>query len=129
MTPDKIVRNFQRCVNWEEKYLYMIELGERFCTLESEKCTDDYRVSGCQSQVWISIDLDNDCLKIKGMSDAVIVRGLIALIIIAFNGCSLDQAKTFDLQKWFNELELTQHLTPSRAVGLSEIVKSVYNKL
>ncbi|HIF9080301.1 TPA: SufE family protein [Photobacterium damselae] len=129
MTPDKIVRNFQRCVNWEEKYLYMIELGERFCTLESEQCTDDYRVSGCQSQVWISIDLDNDCLKIKGMSDAAIVKGLIALIIIAFNGCSLDQAKTFDLQKWFNELELTQHLTPSRAVGLSEIVKSVYNKL
>jgi len=125
MTPDKVITNFSRCKTWEEKYLYLIELGERYATLTPEQCVAENRVSGCQSQVWVTISIDKQQLNINATSDASIVRGLLGLLIIAYKNKSIQEATNFDIHKWFIKLELKDHLTPTRTIGLNAIIKNV----
>ncbi len=125
MTPEKLLKNFQRCKDWEERYLYLMELGERMCNLSEEKRTDESKLRGCQSQVWVSLSLDDGNIKLDAFSDAGIVRGLLALIIIAYNDTPIDNALDFDIKAWFESLDLEQHLTPTRTMGLNAIVKQV----
>lgn len=126
MTPDKITRNFQRCKDWEEKYLYLIELGERLPPYPSEKHPDQL-VRGCQSQVWLQLELDKDSsrLVLHTTSDAAIVRGLLALLHIAYHDVEMESALNFDIRKWFEDLQLLSHLTPTRASGLDAIVRQI----
>lgn len=125
MTPDKLKKNFSRCPDWEEKYLYLIELGDRFATLDEAFHTDAYLVPGCQSQVWVTLSVNDGKVALNASSDAAIVRGLLALLVIAFDGQPLADAKSFDLKGWFAELDLESHLTPTRTMGLNAIVNHV----
>ncbi|PJC87719.1 cysteine dioxygenase [Vibrio sp. HA2012] len=122
MTPEKVTKNFNRCSNWEEKYLYLIELGERFSTLPTTEQIHANQVQGCQSQVWLTLDYADGLIHINATSDAAIVRGLLALIIIAYNGQPAKQIDGFDLFAWFGEIELQEHLTPTRTIGLNAII-------
>lgn len=73
---DKLLRNFSRCANWEEKYLYIIELGQRLAPLSAEEHTAQNIIQGCQSQVWIVVEQgENGGLSLRGDSDAAIVKG------------------------------------------------------
>ena len=125
MTPEKVVRNFHSCVDWEEKYLYLIELGERFCTLSESEQIDGHRLHGCQSRVWVVLNKSDNVIELRACSDSMIVNGLLALIVIAYDKKSREQVLAFDLKAWFKQLELEQHLTPTRAIGIAEIVKQV----
>ncbi len=74
---EKLVRNFNRCANWEEKYLYIIELGQRLPALSPEAHNADNLIQGCQSQVWIVMQRnDEGVIELTGDSDAAIVKGL-----------------------------------------------------
>ena len=74
---DKLLRNFGRCANWEEKYLYIIELGQRLPPLSEEAHNPDNIIQGCQSQVWIQMQqTDDGVIDLQGDSDAAIVNGL-----------------------------------------------------
>nr|WP_086939873.1 SufE family protein [Thaumasiovibrio occultus] len=124
MTPEKVSRNFTRCSNWQERYLYLIELGERFATLPAELQLDSKRVSGCQSQVWLDMALnDAGNMQLNANSDAAIVKGLLALVIIAYDQQPPDEIVGFNIQAWFDELGLQQHLSPTRTQGLWSIVQ------
>ena len=130
MTPDKLVRNFARCNDWEQRYLYLIELGECMPRLDKAKQTEHYAMKGCQSQVWIdqSYSEETCTYQFEGHSDAAIVKGLVALAIIAFNNQSARQIVDFKITGWFEQLELTQHLTPTRSQGLLSIVTAIIEK-
>ena len=80
---DKLIRNFSRCLNWEEKYLYVIELGAQLPTLTEQQRQPDNLISGCQSQVWVAMTASDDGKVVfAGDSDAAIVKGLVAVVFI-----------------------------------------------
>ncbi len=128
MTPEKLVKNFNRCQDWEERYLYIIELGERLNAISDDKRTEDYLIKGCQSQVWLDqVKDDNGVFHFFGDSDAAIVKGLVAVTVIAFDSKTPKEILDFDINQWFEELELHKHITPTRSQGLSAMVASIQN--
>ncbi|WP_074011873.1 cysteine desulfuration protein SufE [Candidatus Sodalis sp. SoCistrobi] len=123
---DKLLRNFSRCGNWEEKYLYIIELGGQLPPLSAEMRTPDNLIAGCQSQVWIVLSTQADgSVQLYGDSDAAIVKGLIAMVFILYQGLTPAEIVTYDVRPFFDALALTQHLTPSRSQGLEAMVRGI----
>lgn len=127
MTPNKISRNFSRCSDWEERYLYLIELGEKLPNYPNSKVNDDYLIAGCQSRVWLGFDYDNvsQTFMFSALSDAAIVKGLLALLRIAYHGKTVEQVLNYDIRAWFQSLDLESHLTPGRAQGLDAIIEKI----
>ncbi|MHA6495615.1 cysteine desulfuration protein SufE [Escherichia coli] len=113
---EKLLRNFLRCANWEEKYLYIIELGQRLPELRDEDRSSQNSIQGCQSQVWIVMRQNaQGIIKLQGDSDAAIVKGLIAVVFILYDQMTPQDIVNFDVRPWFEKMALTQHLTPSRS--------------
>ncbi|AJI96048.1 cysteine desulfuration protein sufE [Yersinia ruckeri] len=129
--PDKqkLIRNFSRCHNWEEKYLYVIELGAMLPPLNAEQRQQENLISGCQSQVWISMTLDDQgIVQFAGDSDATIVKGLVAVVFILYQDLTPQQIIDLDVRPFFADLALSQHLTPSRSQGLEAMIRAIRNK-
>lgn len=123
---DKLLRNFTRCANWEEKYLYIIELGQRLPALSDEAHTPDNLIQGCQSQVWIVMTRHAEGrIDLQGDSDAAIVKGLIAVVFILYDQMTAQDILAFDVRPWFEQMALTQHLTPSRSQGLEAMIRAI----
>ncbi|WP_438917928.1 cysteine desulfuration protein SufE [Kosakonia cowanii] len=126
---EKLVRNFNRCANWEEKYLYIIELGQRLPALSPEAHNADNLIQGCQSQVWIVMQCnDEGVIELTGDSDAAIVKGLIAIVFALYQQMTPQDIVAFDVRPWFEKLALTQHLTPSRSQGLEAMIRAIRTK-
>lgn len=126
---DKLLRNFSRCANWEEKYLYIIELGQRLAPLSPEEHSVQNIIQGCQSQVWIVMDQDpTGVITLRGDSDAAIVKGLIAVVFILYDRMTAQDITEFDVRPWFEKMALTQHLTPSRSQGLEAMIRAIRAK-
>ncbi len=127
---NKLLRNFSRCQNWEERYLYLIELGEKLLPLSDKQKQVKNQVSGCQSQVWLVMKPNSDGkIQFFGDSDAAIVKGLIALVIINFQNKTGEQILTTDSKAFFQKLSLEQHLTPSRSQGLYDMIKTIHQRI
>lgn len=123
---DKLLRNFSRCGNWEEKYLYIIEQGGQLPPLSAEMRTPANLIAGCQSQVWIVLSAQDDgSVQLYGDSDAAIVKGLIAMVFILYQGLTPVELVAYDVRPFFEALALTQHLTPSRSQGLEAMVRGI----
>ncbi|MDX6020884.1 cysteine desulfuration protein SufE [Scandinavium sp. V105_16] len=123
---DKLLRNFSRCDNWEEKYLYIIELGQRLAPLSDEAHNPENIIQGCQSQVWIVMQRNAEGrIELQGDSDAAIVKGLIAVVFILYHQMTAQDIVTFDVRPWFEKMALTQHLTPSRSQGLEAMIRAI----
>ncbi|CAI2425127.1 cysteine desulfuration protein SufE [Serratia plymuthica] len=126
---DKLVRNFSRCLNWEDKYLYVIELGARLPALAEDERQASNLISGCQSQVWIVMHTDEQgCVEFHGDSDAAIVKGLLAVVFILYHQMTPQQITELDVRPFFAELALSQHLTPSRSQGLEAMIRAIRSK-
>ncbi|AZI87862.1 MULTISPECIES: cysteine desulfuration protein SufE [Kosakonia] len=126
---EKLVRNFNRCANWEEKYLYIIELGQRLPALSAEAHNADNLIQGCQSQVWIVMQRNAEgVIELTGDSDAAIVKGLIAIVFALYQQMTPQDIVAFDVRPWFEKLALTQHLTPSRSQGLEAMIRAIRTK-
>lgn len=126
---DKLVRNFSRCLNWEEKYLYVIELGSQLPPLEESERQAANLISGCQSQVWIVMNNNAEGrVEFHGDSDAAIVKGLLAVVFIVYHQLTPQQILDLDVRPFFSELALSQHLTPSRSQGLEAMIRAIRSK-
>lgn len=126
---DKLIRNFSRCLNWEEKYLYVIELGGQLAPLTEQQRQPENRISGCQSQVWIAMTAsDEGQVVFAGDSDAAIVKGLVAVVFILYHGLAPQQIIELDVRPFFADLALSQHLTPSRSQGLEAMIRAIRTK-
>lgn len=129
MTPDKLKRNFDRCADWEERYMYLIELGERLPAFPTTKLDDEYLITGCQSNVWLDLAINEEGqISIKASSDSSLVKGLLALVLIAYNEQNVSDVLSFDIKTWFTQLDLQSQLSPSRSQGLEAIVKHILNQ-
>lgn len=123
---EKLVRNFNRCANWEEKYLYIIELGSKLPESSESLYQPENVISGCQSQVWIKMQPQADgTISFQGDSDAAIVKGLIAVVFCLYQGLTAQEILALDVRHWFEQLALTQHLTPSRSQGLEAMIRAI----
>ncbi|WP_419793137.1 cysteine desulfuration protein SufE [Serratia fonticola] len=126
---DKLVRNFSRCLNWEEKYLYVIELGSQLPPLDESERQAANLISGCQSQVWIVMSNNaQGQVEFHGDSDAAIVKGLLAVVFIVYHELTPQQILDLDIRPFFSELALSQHLTPSRSQGLEAMIRAIRGK-
>ena len=111
--------------SWEDRYKYIIDLGKELPPLPDEFHTKDRLVRGCQSQVWIETALEDGKLQIAVDSDAFIVKGLLGIILAAYNNKSPSDILDFDIDNYFDSLELMNHLTPTRGNGLRAMVARI----
>ena len=122
----EIQSNFEFLDNWEDKYRYLIELGEGLMPFPEAYKTNEFKVDGCMSQVWLYPTKDaNGVYTFIADSDAVIVKGLIAIILSAFNGKNIQQIQTVPIDKIFDELGLGTHLSPTRRNGFFAMVDKI----
>ncbi|MBD5750200.1 cysteine desulfuration protein SufE [Citrobacter freundii] len=126
---EKLLRNFLRCANWEEKYLYIIELGQRLPELNDDLRCPENSIQGCQSQVWIVMRQNGErIIELQGDSDAATVKGLIAVVFILYDRMTAQDIVNFDVRPWFEKMALAQHLTPSRSQGLEAMIRAIRAK-
>ncbi len=111
--------------DWEQRYQYIIDLGKSIHGLPEDAKTPDKLVKGCQSSVWLESRVENGLVKFSVDSDAVIVQGLLALVMAAYNNKTPKQILDFDIDEYFTELDLERHITPTRGNGLRAIVAKI----
>lgn len=122
---DEIIDDLSFFDDWEERYKYIIDLGKDLSSMDATLHTPERLVKGCQSNVWIDVGQDGDKLLFAVDSDAIIVRGLLALVMAAFNEKTAAQILDFDIDGYFQQLDLEQHLSPTRGNGLRAIVAKI----
>jgi cysteine desulfuration protein SufE len=126
MALDDIRTDFALLDDWEDRYRYIIELGRALPPMPASLKTEDSKVRGCASQVWLvsTVKAGNGSapvLTFQGDSDAHIVRGLIAILFAIFNGRPADEILAHDPARDFAALGLKEHLTPQRSNGLASM--------
>ena len=123
---DEILDDLAFFDDWEERYKYIIDLGKELEPMQQSLKTDDKLVKGCQSNVWLDVlQAEQQQLHFIVDSDAIIVRGLLALVMAAFNQKSAEDIVRFDINAYFNALDLERHLSPTRGNGLRAIVAKI----
>lgn len=109
-------------LEWEDRYRYLIELGEALEPIDEVARCEANRVQGCMSQVWLQLEPREERLHFRGDSDSAIVKGLVAVLRIAYSGRSPQQILDFDLKAAFNRMGLDEHLSPNRRNGFYSMV-------
>ena len=125
ISSDDIVENLSFFDSWEERYKYIIDLGKELPQANDQLRVDDNLVRGCQSQVWLLGEGDSDVLRFQVDSDAHIVKGLLAVVMAAFNGKTAKAILDFDIDSYFAQLDLVKHLSPTRGNGLRAMVQRI----
>jgi cysteine desulfuration protein SufE len=123
-TEKEIIEEFGLFDSWDDKYEYIIDLGKKLAPLDSSSKTDENRVRGCQSSVWLIATLENGKLIYKADSDAVIVKGLISMLIRVLSGRTPDEILEAKLD-FIREIGMTTHLAQTRSNGLLSMVKQM----
>lgn len=126
-TLDDVTENFEFLDDWESRYGYIIDLGKLPPALPESQRTESNRVLGCQSQVWFTSETDPETGKLLVLvdSDAMIVKGLAAIVMAALNGLPPKDVATYDMDALFGRLDLIRHLSPTRGNGLRAMVKRI----
>ena len=121
-----LVEEFDLLGDWEERYRYVIELGKDLAPLTDAERTDDHKVRGCASQVWLVTEPGpGGALAFRGDSDAHIVRGLIAILLRLYSGHVPAEILAFDIKTAFETLGLTGALSSQRSNGLASMVARI----
>ncbi|MDO5665563.1 MAG: SufE family protein [Bacteroidia bacterium] len=120
----EIIDEFSIYDDWMDKYAYIIEQGNELAPLDEKYKTPDNLIKGCQSRVWLQTDYIDEKLHLQAESDAVIVKGLLALVLRVFNKRTPDEILAADL-RFMKEIGLTEHLSPTRSNGLLSVIKQI----
>jgi cysteine desulfuration protein SufE len=128
-TIDDIIADFALLDDWEERYRYIIDLGRQLAPLPEGERTEENRVRGCASQVWVSTKHEGRAgvpvLHFLADSDALIVRGLVAITLALFDRRTPREILATDAEAVFNRLDLRAHLTAQRSNGLKALVDRI----
>jgi cysteine desulfuration protein SufE len=122
---EEIVDDLAFFDDWEQRYQYIIDLGKQIPGLSEEARTPDKLVKGCQSSVWLDYSMKDGKFQFDVDSDAVIVQGLLVLVLSAYHNKSAQEILAFDMDAYFKELDLENHITPTRGNGLRAIVGKI----
>lgn len=128
-TPDftAIAERLNDLSGWQERYRQIMLLGKELPVLSGEWKSDEARLHGCESSVWLHYHYDDETMRLYFIadSDARVIRGLIAVVLAVFSGKTPEEVEGENIEQWFRELDLFNHLSPSRGNGLKAIVKEI----
>lgn len=121
---DEVIEEFAVFDDWMDKYQMLIDLGNELDTLDNKYKTEQNLIDGCQSRVWLQCDYEDGVLVFKADSDALIVKGIIALLLRVVSGHTPKEIIDADLY-FIEKIGLREHLSPTRSNGLLAMVKQV----
>ena len=127
MSLETLLADFDLFDDWEDRYKYIIELGNTLEPLSATEHCDDNKVPGCVSQVWLVTEKQSDTLRFRGDSDAHIVRGLVAILLDLYSDRPSADILAFDARAAFEKMGLGEHLTPQRSNGFYAMVQRIRN--
>ncbi len=119
-----IINEFDMFEDWMEKYEHIITLGKELPLIDEQFKTEDNLIKGCQSKVWLQADLNDGLLNFSADSDAIITKGIIAVMIRVLNGQKPEAIVNADMA-FVDEIGLKEHLSPTRANGLVSMIKQM----
>jgi len=122
---EEIIENFSLLENWEDRYRYVIELGDMLAPYPNEMRDEAHKVQGCVSQIWLTSHEKQGKLTFIADSDAHIVRGLLAIVLTFYNDKSPDDILTLDCDQFLKQLGLDSHITPQRADGVRAVITHI----
>lgn len=125
ITAEDIVDTLSFFDSWEDRYKYIIDLGKELPEMPESLKTEDRLIRGCQSQVWLEHELTDTGFEFQADSDAFIVKGLLGVILSAYNNKNADDILAFDVDAFFEQLQLLRHLSPTRGNGLRAMVARI----
>lgn len=128
MTAEQLIDEFDTLEDWNEKYQYIIELGDQLGDFPAEHRIESNLVQGCQSSVWLVARVrpgEPPVVEFLADSDSQIVRGLIAILVMLLSGKTATEIQSLDVESVFRRLELQRHLSRSRSNGLHAMVKRI----
>ncbi len=121
---DEIIEEFSLYTDWLDKYDYLIELGSELPEIDPAFKTDEYLINGCQSKVWLNVEFKDGKVYFTADSDAIIVKGIVALLVKALNGQPPKEIIENELY-FIDRIGLKQNLSPTRSNGLVAMVKKM----
>lgn len=125
ITSNDIVDTLAFFDDWEDRYKYIIDLGRELPDMPPALRTEERKIRGCQSQVWIDAQLEQGRLQLSVDSDAFIVKGLLGVVLAAYNNKTPEEVRAFDIDAYFEQLDLLRHLSPTRGNGLRAMVARI----
>jgi cysteine desulfuration protein SufE len=126
LTLQALEENFSLFDDWEEKYTYLIDMGKKIDGLDDVFKIPAYKIDGCTSNVWLVPKREsNGAITFQVDSDAIIVRGLIAILLIAYNGKTIEEIRQTDIKGFFVRVGLESHLSPNRRNGFFSMVERI----
>lgn len=120
----ELIEEFGMFNDWMQKYEYIIELGKDLPIIDEKYKTEDNLIKGCQSRVWLHADENNGRIHFSADSDAIITKGLVAMVIRVMNNLPASDIANADLH-FVNDLGLNEHLSPTRSNGLASMIKQM----
>ncbi|MBD9632605.1 SufE family protein [Pseudomonas sp. PDM19] len=117
------LETFTALQGWEQRARLLMQWGERLEPLSEAELGDKQRVQGCESNVWLVADRRDERWHFRAYSDARLLRGLLALLLVRVDGLPADELSAIDLPGWFEQLGLGRQLSPSRSNGLNAVLK------
>ncbi|MDB4201666.1 SufE family protein [Polaribacter sp.] len=121
---EEIIDEFSMFDDWMDRYQYIIDLGKSLPIIESKFKLDENLIKGCQSKVWLYSELKNDKIKYSADSDAILTKGIAALLIRVYSGQKPNDILTAET-RFIDEIGLKEHLSPTRANGLVSMIKQI----
>ena len=121
---DEVIDEFGVFSDWMEKYNYLIELSKEVPDIQTKHKTQEYLIDGCQSKVWLFADYVDGVMKFSADSDAIITKGIIALLIRVLDGLTPEEVMNADLY-FIKEIGLQENLSPTRSNGLLAMMKQL----
>ena len=121
---EEVVEEFELFDDWMQRYEHMIELGKSLPLIEEQYKTDENLIKGCQSKVWVHAEMDADKLVFTADSDAIITKGIIAILVRVYSNQHPKDIIEADT-KFIDEIGLKEHLSPTRANGLVSMIKQL----
>ena len=119
-----LIQDFEFFEDWTQKYEYMIELSKGLDKMDQEMKSDKNIIKGCQSKVWLHADYSHGKIKFLADSEAIITRGIIAILLMVFNNKTPDEIINSDIS-FIEKIGLKEHLSPNRANGLYSMIKQI----
>ena len=120
----EIVEEFEFLDDWMDRYQHIIDLGRRLPEFPERFKREEYKVRGCQAQVWMRSELREGCLHLQATSDAAIVSGLIAILLRAYSGFAPESVLRAG-HGFIDRIGFTEHLSPTRGNGLHAMVRTI----
>ena len=121
---NEIIEEFSMFDNWEDRYQYMIDLGKTLPLIDPKYKTEDHIIKGCQSKVWVHAEMENDKIDFTADSDAIITKGIIAILLRVFSNQHPQDIIDADTD-FIDKIGLKEHLSPTRANGLVSMIKQI----